>query len=226
MHFKKWLLAEADKYQQVFPFLSQEDPPDSKRIKRFKSMDNYVKTMSKGGRQTEQAAKNLISAPFNSGWVGEEEILDIMPNAMTIPAHTYPGGKDRPEWNIAFVHTRQVNPIQSKDPKYDGKRRHRILAFWQGQNSTFTRKNIGQFDQPIGGVSHVAGYIDTVWVHPDYQGSSEKENYPSLYRALREFAQRRGYPGLSPDDDLTSKSFRGAQAKYDWRRAQQKDQSV
>ena len=40
----------------------------------------------------------------------------------------------------------------------------------------------------------------------------------SLYRKLREFASRRGIVGLAPGDDLTSKSYRAAQARYDYRR--------
>ncbi len=215
MRFKNWF--ETDNYQKVFPWASQEDPPDLKKINRYKNRDNYVNAMSKGGRQTERAAEQLISKPFSSPLIGQEEIAEIVPGAIVIPQFQLPDGRLRPQWTIAVVHTKTIKPANEFNPKYN-KPRHRLLAYWQGQKSTFNKSEL-EYESPIGGLSFIGDYIDTVWVHPEYRGDTERYGFPNLYKKLREFATRRGIVGLSPDDDLTSKSFRAAQAKYDWKRA-------
>jgi hypothetical protein len=217
MEFRQWL--EADYYPglKLFPFMTEEDPPNFRSIRRYKNMEDYVKAKSRGGRHTENAAKALISAPFNGKFVGKpEEVLEIIPNAIKIPAHTFPNGTRRPERSIAFVHVATTAPMNPNIPKYN-KRRHRVLAFWQGGEETYTKDNL-EYDRPVGGISFIGDYIDTVWVDPEFKGNPEVE-IPSLYKALREFCKQRGVMGLEPGDDLTSKSFRIAQAKYDWKRA-------
>jgi len=216
LSFRTWL----ETYQQVFPFASEEDPPDLKRIRRFKNRDNYVRAMTRGARNTEDAARVLISKPISSPWVGKEEVLDIHPNVLTIPEYTFPNGRVREAVSIAFVHVRTVEPANPNQPKYN-KPRYRLLAFYQGRNPTFT-KNDALNGMPIGGLAHIGGYIDTVWVDDDFKGTENNKaaNIPSLYKVLREFAKKIGYPSLEPGDDLTSKSYRAAQAKYDWGRAQ------
>jgi len=235
MNFKKWLSNKTEDvfrhtaaskkirkeaYQQVFPFASEEEPPDVKRIQRFKNQDNYVRAMSKGGRNTEKASRALISLPVSSGYTGQEEILSIHPSALTIPEHTFLNGTVRPKKYIAFVHVRTVEPANPNNPKYN-KPRYRLLAFWQGSKPSFTKEDLVHAS-PIGGLAHIGGYIDTVWVDDDFKGSesNKKANIPNLYKALRKFAKNIGYPSLEPGDELTSKSYRAAQAKYDWKRAQ------
>lgn len=217
MLFKLWLISETDYYQKVFPYMQEEEPPDVNKIKRYKSMDNYVKAMQKGGRQTEVAAEKLISSPASGYFIGNEELIELIPDAVSIPPKEFPNGTLRPEFRIAIAHLKTVQPIQSYSEKYNNKHRYRILAYWQGKvGSTFTKENVFEdYRSPIGGLSYIGGYIDTVWVDPSHRG-----NYDiSLYKELREFAKRRGIISLAPDDDLTSKSFRAAQAKYDWNRA-------
>jgi hypothetical protein len=182
-------------------------------------MDNYIKAMQKGGRKTEIAAKELISPYANSGFIGGggEKVLEIVPNALTIPSFTFPNGTVRPERYIAFVHLATNKSINPNSEKYN-RPRHRILAYWQGADQTFTKEQVlDSMNRPIGGISFVGSYIDVVWIDPEFRGS--KAHMPNLYKALREFAKRRGAVSLEPNDDLTSKSFRAAQAKYDWKRA-------
>lgn len=213
MNFQKWL---TENYQRAFPFATEEDPPDLKRISRFKSRDNYINAMSKGGKKTESAAKELISAPI--GLFVPEEIIGITPNAFVIPAATMPSGYQRSEHHIAFVHVQNIEPSESVDPKYQGKRRHRLLAYWQ-KGPTFTKSEaLEKYNRPVGGVSIIGSYIDTVWVDEEFRSPKPEAQMPSLYKALMMRAKNMGYPGLAPDDDLTSKSFRAAQAKHDWNR--------
>ena len=158
-----------------------------------------------------------------SNWfVGEEEIVEMVPNAFTIPSFTFPNGQIRPEWHVAFVVVRGTKPANPNNPKYN-KRRYRILAFWQGRDTSFSKKDLDQYAKPIGGLSGLGGYLDTVWVDKEWRGNRPDKQIPSLYKALREFAKKIGFPSLEPGDDLTSTSFRAAQAKYDWKRANQKD---
>lgn len=220
MRFRDWI-NEVDNYQKLFPFATEEDPPDVKKINRYKNMDNYVQAMSKGGRQTEIAAEKLISSPANNWFIGGggEELIELVPNALIIPSFTFPGGRVRPQWGIAFAHFKTKEAMNPNQPKYN-KPRHRILAFFQGKNPNFTKEQaLDPHSKPVGGVSFIGSYIDTVWVDPEYRGSHPEVNIPSLYKALRQFATRRGAASLEPSDDLTSKSFRAAQARYDWKRA-------
>lgn len=205
MGFKQWL----ETFQPAFPLFQQDDDPDFKKINRYKNKENYVNAMSKGGKQTELAAKTLINKPANLSFNGEEKIIQIHPNAFKLEAF-----REFPERYIAFVHLATVKNVNPMQKEYD-KPRHRILAFWQGQRTDYTAKDVlDEFNYPVGGISFIGGYIDTVWVDAEFR------NYkPSLYKALREFARKLGIVGLKPGDDLTSKSFRASQAKYDWDRA-------
>jgi hypothetical protein len=218
LSFQAWV----ETYQTTFPFMQEEDPPNHKKIGRFTNQQNYIKSASKGGRQTEVAAEKLISAPVSNWFVGEEEIVEMLPNAFTIPSFTFPNGQIRPEWHVAFVVVRGTKPANPNEPKYN-KRRYRILAFWQGRNTSFSRQDLDSYAKPIGGLAGLGGYIDTVWVDKEWRGSHPDKQIPSLYKVLREFAKKIGFPSLEPGDDLTSTSFRAAQAKHDWKRANQKD---
>lgn len=91
---------------------------------------------------------------------------------------------------ITFIH------VASKKLEY-GEKKERILAFKDRDKS------------PIGGLVIKNGHITDVWTHPDYKSF--------LYKELRKYATLKGYPDVSPEE-LTSKSFRAAQAKHDWSR--------
>jgi hypothetical protein len=67
VNFKLWFEASV---QQLFPFMTDEEPLDWKKIGRFKNRDSYIKSKIKGSRNTENAAKEVISAPV--GLWGEE----------------------------------------------------------------------------------------------------------------------------------------------------------
>jgi hypothetical protein len=197
--FQKWLI-EHDLYQSVFPFLREEPPPD-KRAKLYQNKQDYVQSAIAGAKQTETVAEKFVSARFNSWIVGEETLLELVNGAATVPAQS-----NRPEFSIAFAH------VKSNEKLPNNKSRFRILAFWEGEK---TLKNINNLD-PIGGIVYIGGYITDVWVNPAWRGKDASGF--SLYKELRKFAARRGVVGLDPADDLTSKSYRMSQAKYDYRR--------
>jgi hypothetical protein len=200
--FLEWL--ESDLYQSVFPFMKEEPPIDIEKIKKHKNKEEYVKSASKKGKKTEVAAEKIVSTPINSWIVGEEELLELINKATFVPANNNP---PRPEFNIAFAH------VKSKELLPNNKSRFRILAFWEGENKILNKEEIKKLN-PIGGIVYIGGYITDVWVSPEFRGKDK--NGFSLYKELRKFATRRGIVGLSPGDDLTSKSFRAAQAKYDY----------
>lgn len=239
MKFKAWL----ETYQKAMPFLQQDDPLDQdqlKKIQRYKSKENYVKAMQRGGRKTELSAEKMISQPIGSWFVGDERIVNYKPNAIIIPERKLKDGHVLPKIGIAMVHLETEEPINSTNPQFANKHRYRILAFWQGPKiDGWTPKDIQFGVQPLGGASGFGGYLDTFWVAPDMS-----KEIP-LYKEIRKFAAEIGYPALNPKDrpgarqkalnnlkpgedadmaasdtELTSKSFRGAQAKYDWDRAQ------
>lgn len=197
-------IKEADVYQSVLPFMREEPPVDVNKIKKYKSKDEYVKAASKSGKQTEIAAEKIVSTPISSWIVGEEELLELVNKATSIPKNDNP---PRPEFSIAFVH------VKSKEKLPNNKSRFRILAFWEGENKILNKNEIESLN-PIGGIVYIGEYITDVWVRNDFRGTDK--NGFSLYKELRKFASRRGIMGLAPGDDLTSKSFRAAQAKYDY----------
>ena len=204
MNFRSWLEA----HQQMFPFATEEPIIDDKFIKRFKSPKSYVKWKVRSGRKTEVAAKQLISTPASNWFVGEEELLELIPNAFIIPEMQFTSVK-RPAKPIAFVHLKTIKSANPNNPKYN-KPRHRLLAYWNGN----TKKDVFEpYNKPIGGVSWIGSDIDVVWIDKEF-----RKIKPSLYAALMKTARLRGaHP--DPKDKLTSKSFRTAQAKYDWKRA-------
>lgn len=209
--------------QSLFPFMTQEDPPNPKKINRYKSRDNYVTAMSRGGKNTEGAAERLISYRVSFPFIGPEQLLGVYPSAFVIPSHQFPDGRVRPQWNVAFVHVKTVKPVNPDNPYYD-RPRHRLLAMWQGRDTTFTREQaLDQFPHIVGGLSWVGNDIDMAWVDKEYRGKHPEANVPSLYAALRKFATQLGAVGLKPGDDLTSKSFRAAQAKHDWNRTKNQE---
>ena len=209
MNFKQWLESQ----QLLFPFKTEDDPPNLDKIKRYKSLDNYVAAMSKGGRKTEVSAKEVVK---------------------------------RPRWNIAIACFRSKNIInpQSKEGNH---KQFRILAFFQGRKNTFTKEEaMDPYANVIGGIVGFGDQITHVWVDDEYRGNLSHANIPNLYKELLRFARERGIVGMAPEDatcpkcgetvrvnnepakcpkcgtlaqPLTSKSFRAAQAKYDWKRA-------
>lgn len=239
MHsFKLWL---AEDYQRVFPFMMEDDPPNLKKMQRYKDKESYIKAMSRGGRDTEGAAEKIIREPIG-GWF-KEEILEIKPKAVVIPAFTFPNGVVRPERYLAFVYIQSTKPINPEKPEYN-KKRYRILAYYQGAKENFTKDDI-EYGSIVGGLMGFGGYITHVWVDKEYRGDSSKFGIPNLYKLLLQFARQRGIVGLAPEkatcpncgetvglhyepkkcpncntlaQPLTSKSFRAAQARYDWKR--------
>jgi hypothetical protein len=200
MNFKEYL--ETDIYQSVLPFM-KEEPKLDKNISKYKSKEDYVKSMGKSGRKTEIAAEKIVSARISSWIVGEEEILEIV-NKATFIKNNDP---NRPQFNINFTH------VKSKELLPNNKSRFRILAFWQGTKENINKQEIINLD-PLGGIVYIGGYITDVYVKPEFRGK-DKFGF-SLYKELRKFASRRGIISTAPNDDLTSKSYRMAQAKYDY----------
>jgi hypothetical protein len=213
MTFAQWM----EMFQPALPFMQQEPEPDHKKIARYKSKESYVKAMSKGGRQTETAAERIVSAPPSSWFIGEEELDELAQDAAIIPpidfppSEKYPKGIQRPAFHIAFA------TLKGKEPLPNGQYRTRILAFWQGQagKRVSPTEIMGGISHIIGGLVMIGGHITDVWVDPNYR--SDKSF--NLYKELRKFATQKGYTSLAPGDDLTSKSFRAAQAKHDWERS-------
>ena len=204
MSFRAWLEA-----QNVFGFMQDEPEPDMDTMQQYPTRNAYVKAMSKRGRDTEGAAEAITSAAPSNWLVGDEELIELDNDAVILPAKKFKT-QQRPEWHIAIAH------FKGKEPMPNGKHRFRILAFWQGRkDEKLTKEDL--YD-PIGGIVHVGGEIIDVWVHPEHRWTPKEPQY-KLYRSLREWAKKRGIVGLSQGDDLTSKSFRASQAKYDWRRA-------
>lgn len=202
MNFKQFL--ENDIYQDVFPFMKKEPTVNIDKNK-YPTPEAYIKSKSRIGKKTEIAAEKISSARISSWFTGEEEILEIVNNATSIPPTP-----NTPKFNIAFVHTK------SKEPLPNGKSRFRFLAFWEGNNKRLNKTDLEYLD-PIGGIVYIGGYITDVWVNKAFRGT-DKQGF-SLYRELRKAAARRGVLTLAPGDDLTSKSYRAAQAKYDYKRS-------
>jgi hypothetical protein len=245
MDFKQWLETK----QLLFPFKTDDDPPNISKINKYKSLDNYVKSMSKGGRKTEISAKQVVSQPPGSAmakWFGGGfELEELVPNAVVIPSFTFPNGYKRPQWNLAIAILKSKNVInpQNKEGNY---KQFRILAFFQGQKSTFTKSEVmDPYANPVGGLVGFGDQITHVWVDDEYRGNLSHVNVPNLYKELLKFAKERGIVGMASENaccskcgetvqihnepkkcpkcgtvvqPLTSKSFRAAQAKYDWKR--------
>lgn len=220
MQFKLWLETdERPSIQQIFPVFTQEDPPNYKKISRYSSKDAYVKAQMRGGKKTELSAEKMAGAPFGDFFSGaDEQIEKIWRNALTVPAHKFTTGQVRPEMKIHLVH------LMSKEPMPNGKYRHRLLAYYGGtakarEEHWIDRNTLAQntWRTPIAGLIMMEGYITHAWVDKSWRGR-EPGGF-SLFEAVREFARMYlGVHGTHPDDDLTSKSYRGAQAKYDYNR--------
>jgi len=212
MHFAQWYLENGpDPKQQLFPWMSEEEPLDTKKISRYKNVDNYVKAQVKGAKGTENAARMVVSAPPNSWLSGPEQVERIYHSEIVIPQSQFSSGQPRPERHIAFV------AMNKTDALVNGNKR--LLAIYQGgANDRITQADVLQDKYPvIGGIVFKGPYLTHAWVDPNYKAPGI-----SLYKSLRDFARKYyGVIGLEPGDDLTSKSFRASQAKYDWNRFQQ-----
>ena len=240
MNFKEWL-ETSGYYQPALPFAQEEDPPDLSKINRYKSRDDYVKAQSRYTTKTGGAAESIVKAPMN--YPDKEEVVQIVPNALMVPAYQFSDGRTRPERGIAFVHLQTKEPQRSSDPAYQ-KKKYRILAYWQGSKNTFSSEDIDTASL-LGGLMGMGGYILDVWVDPEYRGDPGK-NIPNLYKALMTFSKKLGIHGLMPYNatcpncgtaitvqndrkkcpkcgayakPLASRDFKVAQAKYDWNRA-------
>lgn len=199
MKFKQWLENE---YQTLLPFASDEEPlsPEQmKQISRFKSKENYVKASSKGGKQTEIAAKKVAGSFINS-YLGNEKIEAVYVNQIVIPQKQFTS-ITKPARYIALVKTIIEN---------NGNILHRLLALYQGEKKDRLdpQEVLDNEYQIIGSIVFQRGYITHVWVSPEYKDVN-------LYGKMREFVRKYyGIHGIAPDDDLVSKSYKSAEAKH------------
>jgi hypothetical protein len=233
MDFKEWLETtgpEQHPYnnfqrQGWFPFIHQanDERIDPKKVLKYKSPATYAKAAQKGGRQTEIATEKIVSQRINAPLLPfSEEVVRIIPNAVIVPGYElppsekYPKGIKREAARIAFV-------VTKGDDSYTSRRLNRVLAFYQGYKPSFGQEDI-QYADPIGGLIVSNGHITHAWVHEEHRANPNNigpwGNY-KLYRSLREFAASIGYFDLEPGDELTSKSYRASDAKYQYRRAQE-----
>jgi len=208
MKFKQWLEAEL---QRMFPFATKEEPINTAWIKRFKSPENYTRWRVHSGKETGTAAEKLISPQISNWFVGEEKIADFIPDAVIIPTTKFSSEIIRPERRVAFVHVKTIKSVNPNNPKYD-KPRHRLLAFWQGIKPFTKQRALSEY--PIGGVSWVGSYVDTVWVDKDFRGQK-----PNLFAALMDFTRKYFGAISDPKDKLTSFEVRKSQARYDWKKS-------
>lgn len=199
MKFKQWLENE---YQTLFPFASEEEPlsPDQiKKISKYKSKENYVKANSRGGKQTEIAAKK-VAGSFINGYLGKEKIEAIYTNQVVIPKKEFVS-LIKPERYIAFVKLVTENADNTL---------HRLLALYQGEKKDRLDPQavLENEYQIIGSIVFQRGYITHVWVDPEYKDVN-------LYGKMREFVRKYyGIHGAAPGDDLLSKSYKSAEAKH------------
>lgn len=233
MDFKTWLENQEPEQhpynnfqrQKFFPFVHQanDERIDSKKVLRYKTPQSFAKASQKGGRATEVVTARMVSQRIGSPLLPfDEKVVRVIPNSVLIPAYElppsekYPQGVQRPEAKIAFVVT------QGNDG-FSDRRLGRILAYYQGYKPTFDRESL-EYANPIGGLIVSNGHITHAWVDEEHRSNSKAigpwANY-KLYRSLREFAASLGYFDLEPGDDLTSKSYRASDAKYQYRRAQE-----
>ena len=211
MNFAQWYLENGpDSKQQLFPWASEEEPLDYKRMARYKSPENYIKIQVKGARQTEKAAQAVISAPPNSFMSGPEEVERIFHSEVVIPPKQFPNGQIRPERHIAFV------LLNKTDPMVNGNKR--LIAVYQGEpKNRVTREDVlNNIYDVLGGIVFKGAYLTHAWINPHYKGPDI-----NLYKAIRDFARKYyGVIGAEPGDELTSKSYRTSQAKYNWNKFQ------
>ncbi len=207
---------EENHYQKLFPFMTQEDPLDYKKIGRYRDQDSYIRAMSRGGKKTEDVTEKVVSATPNSFWSMPEDLVNLWNSAIILPPHAFTSGQMRPEFHVALA------LLKSKKVLRDDDYRYRLLAYYQGnKGETLKREDIfDSIHSVIGGLVMVGGYITHAWVDKHWRGTLPAGGQPfSLYNKIREFArQHLGVVGLAPNDDLTSKSFRASQAKHDYGR--------
>jgi hypothetical protein len=226
MKFKLWLEDEDKPMAQgLFPWMTEEDPVDSKKMSRYKSRDSYVKAMMKGGKHTEITAEKIVSASPNSFWSGQEELVNLWNNAFAQPERIFPNGQKRPKMYTAYALLKSKKPLNEKTGDY----RYRLLAFYQGHEGEKISKEdvMSGYASVLGGIVYTGGYLIDAWVDKHWRGNIPGEAANSLYTALRTFARMHlGIHGVAPDDDLTSKSYRASQAKYDYNRYLQSKQEL
>lgn len=202
--FKQWLLEN----QYLFPFLSTEDPltqDEIKKIKRFKSKETYVKNAQKGGRDTKQAAKSVAMANINGFFLGPEKIDDIYNKVLTIPSKQFSNGIIRSQRYVAFVHTTTTKP------NIAGIFTHRLIAYYQMDNDINQKEIMENYLTMMGSVVYQGNYITHAYIDPEYRNLGF-----NLYAKMREFLLKYYGVTTNPNDDLTSKEFRGAEAKHKW----------
>jgi hypothetical protein len=218
MKFLQWLENEEGPHiQRLFPFMTDEEPVDSKKIGRYKDRDSYIKAMTRGGKKTEDSTQKIVSATPNSFWsMMREKVENLWNDAIILPPHSFANGQVRPEYHVALA------LLKSEKPMENGKDRYRLLAYYQGnKGEKLTKNDLGDsIHSVIGGLVVIGGYITHAWVDNHWRGTIPAGGrHFSLYQKLREFARMYlGVHGLAPNDDLTSKSFRASQAKYDYNR--------
>lgn len=180
--------------QPLIPFFSQEDPIDPKNFSRFKNKESYIRSKIKGSKKTEDIAERFALAPVNSSMLSKENVLNIWNNVIKFK-----------DFNLCFVQTITEIPV------YKNYYRYRLLAFYQENNEMVNKSNVEDL-LPIAGLSYIRGYITHVAVEKSFR----KMN---IYAEMMKFARiYLGIHGIEPGDDLTSRSFRKAQASYDYER--------
>ena len=202
--FKQWLLEN----QHLFPFLSTEDPlsqDEIKKIKRFKSKESYVKNAQRGGRDTQQAAKVVAMASVNSFYLGSEKIDNIYNKALIIPSKAFSNGIMRPQRYVAFVHTTTIKPNIANVFT------HRLIAYYQMDNNITEQDIMENYLTMMGSIVYQGNYITHAYIDPEYRNLGF-----NLYAKMREFLLKHYGVTTNPGDDLTSKEFRGAEAKHKW----------
>lgn len=193
--------------QQLFPWMTEEDPVNVRSMKRHTSYDSYLKSKLRGARDTERAATAVTSATPNGFMSGTEVLQNLYPCEVVIPPKAFSNGVMRPEYYIGFVH------LHKTDALVNGM--DRLLAVWQGTDKKLNAQEIMAGNSlVIGGIVFRGPYLTHTWVDPQYKDYG-------LYKLLREFARKYfGVVGTAPDDKLKSRSYLTAQAKYDWKRYQ------
>jgi hypothetical protein len=165
MNFAQWYLENGpDPKQLLFPWATEEDPLDYKRMARYKNLDNYIKAQTKGGRQTEKAAQTVVSAPPNSWMSGGEDVERIFHSEVVIPPKQFANGQIRPERHIAFV------LLNKTDPLVHGNKR--LIAVWQGEPNNRITKNdvLSHMYDVLGGIVFRGSYLTHTWIDPNYKG--------------------------------------------------------
>ena len=211
-----WAIYEAE-YQKLFPYLSDEEPlsdKDLKKLSQYKNKEDYVKAMSRGGRQTQKAAQAVAMAFVGGFYLGSEEVVKIYDHAIEIPEKKFIT-IIRPKRYVALVH------LRTTEPNMIGNYTNRLIAIWQGAEGTpITKESILDNDYPmLGSIVFQNNYITHAYVDPQYKSIN-------LYGQMRDFLRKYyGIVGTHPEDNLKSKHYLASDAKHKWNKFIQQKQN-